>query len=120
MVDIERINEEVSAVLEALASESYRKVYTAYYESALKAAYNRDDLSAQMLDIITGQHQTVKSVLINNFVYSYAANLQYINSIFYNLIKKTSKNFVSEYDAILGAAEKALTDLIKQYKDGKI
>ena len=118
--DIDHINEEVSAVLEALASESYRKVYTAYYESALKAAYNRDDLSAQMLDIITGQHQTVKSVLINNFVYSYAANLQYINSIFYNLIKKTSKNFVSEYDAVLGAAETALSDLIKQYKDGKI
>ena len=73
--DIERVNEEISAVIEALASESYRRVYTAYYESALKTAYNRDDYSAQMVDIITGQHATVKSILTKNFVYEYSASI---------------------------------------------
>lgn len=118
--DIERVNEEVSAVLEALASESYRKVYTAYYESALKAAYNRDDLSAQMVDIITGQHETVKSTLTKNFVYEYGASLKDIGGIFYSLIKKQSTGFASEYDGILDAAKTGLNGLITEYKDGKI
>jgi len=41
-----------AAVLEALASESYRQVTPAYYESALKTKYSRDDISAQMFDLI--------------------------------------------------------------------
>ncbi len=42
----------VAAVLEAMASESYRTVTPAYYESALKVKYSRDDVSSQMFDII--------------------------------------------------------------------
>ncbi len=41
-----------AAVLEAIASESYRSVTPAYYETALKAKYSRDDVSSQMFDII--------------------------------------------------------------------
>lgn len=43
-----------SAVLEAFASESYRTVSPAYFESALKVKYSRDEISAQMFDIIKG------------------------------------------------------------------
>jgi len=42
----------VSAVLEALASESYYSVTPALFETALKVKYTRDDESAQMFDII--------------------------------------------------------------------
>ena len=41
-----------TAVLEALASENYRSVVPAYFESALKVKYARDDTSSQMFDII--------------------------------------------------------------------
>lgn len=41
-----------AAVLEAIASEFYRTVTPAYYESALKVKYSRDDVSSQMFDII--------------------------------------------------------------------
>ncbi|MBE6610303.1 MAG: hypothetical protein E7634_06510 [Ruminococcaceae bacterium] len=118
--DIDRTNEELSAVIEALASESYRRVYTAYYESALKTAYNRDDYSAQMVDIITGQHATVKSVLTKNFVYEYSLSMQDIGGIYYGIIKKNSNNFVSEYDALLPPAKTGLKKLIDDYKSGKI
>ena len=118
--DIERVNEELSAVIEALASESYRSVSVPYYETALKAAYNRDDLSSQMIDIITGQHDTVKSKLTKNFVYEYSWNMGKLGHIFMTLMSEKSKNFSSTYDSLIYSAETGLKDLIQQYKDGKI
>lgn len=41
-----------SAVLEAIASESYRLVTPAYYEEAMKVKYASDDTTSQMLDLI--------------------------------------------------------------------
>jgi hypothetical protein len=42
----------VGAAAEAMAAESYRKVTPAYFETALKVKYTRDEESSQMLDII--------------------------------------------------------------------
>lgn len=117
--DIDRVNEEVSAVIEALASESYRKLYTAYYESALKSAYNRDDLSAQMIDIITGQHDTVKSKMIKNFIHEYNEPLGGPELV-YSMIANHSSDYVSTHDKIIGTANDKLRTLIKNYKDGTI
>ena len=102
--DEERANEEVSALIEALCSESYRSVSLAFYELALKAAYNRDDQSAQMIDIITGQHPTVKSSLTKNFVHEYNTSLNSMEGIFNTLMKSNSIGFVSEYDTLLTPA----------------
>lgn len=118
--DEDRLNEEVSAVIEALASEAYRHVAVAYYETALKTTYNRDDMSAQMIDIICGQHDTVKSSLTKNFIYEYSWCLGGIGTIMNRLMSNKSTNFVSTYDSLIGSAEQGLKDLIKQYKDGKI
>lgn len=43
----------LGAVLEAMASESYRTVTPAYYEVALKNKYAKDPASWDMLDIVT-------------------------------------------------------------------
>ncbi len=119
--DIERANEEISAVIEALASESYRRVAVAYYETALKTAYTRDDLDAQMIDIITGQHDTVKSVITKNFVYEYSASLASIGTIHHTVVRTDkNKNYASKYDSIIDSANAGLRDLIAQYKDGTI
>ncbi len=42
----------IGAVTEALGSESYRTVTPAYFETALKAKYSKDEASSQMLDLI--------------------------------------------------------------------
>lgn len=42
----------IGAVMEALASESYRTVTPAYYESALKVKYTRDNTVSQIIDLI--------------------------------------------------------------------
>ena len=118
--DIDYANEELSAVIEALCSESYRRVAVSFYETALKAAYNRDDQSAQMIDIICGQHDTVKSTLTKNFAYEYSGSLGGIGNIFGNLIGNRSYNFASSYDSIIGSVDTALRNLIQEYKEGKI
>ena len=56
------------AVLEAFASEAYRTTTPAYYETALKIKYSRDDASAQMLDMM-------KANIDFNFGYIYANNI---------------------------------------------
>lgn len=40
-----------AAVLECFASESYRQVSPAYFETALKVKYSRDDETSQMFDL---------------------------------------------------------------------
>ena len=43
----------MSAIItEALCAESYKKVVPAYYETALKTKYTRDDESIAMIDMI--------------------------------------------------------------------
>lgn len=116
--DIERVNEEVSAVIEALASESYRSVSVPYYEMALKTTYTRADLDAQMIDIITGQHDTVKSTLTKNFAYEY---LHYsIGQIIKNCVNNKNTNITSQYDSMIGTANTTLKQILEDYKSGKI
>lgn len=42
----------LGAVMEVMAYESYTSVTPAYYESALKVKYTRDDITSQMIDLI--------------------------------------------------------------------
>ena len=42
----------VSIIFEALCAESYKKVYPAYYEQALKGRYSSDPTTAEMVDLI--------------------------------------------------------------------
>lgn len=42
----------IGAIMEAMAYESFRTVTPAYYESALKIKYTRDEQSARVIDII--------------------------------------------------------------------
>ena len=53
-----------SAVIEALCTESYRKVVLPFYEVALKIRYAKESGVGQMIDIIN-------SVACKNFLYEY-------------------------------------------------
>lgn len=44
----------VGAFLEAMSAETYRSVTPAYFETALKGKYSRDNETSQMLDMIVG------------------------------------------------------------------
>ncbi len=97
------------AMLEALAAESYRRVTPAWYESALKLKYARDDISSQMIDMI-------KDSLSTNFIFAYSPALNNIGQVYRGLITNKSTDYVSTVQSKLPAAETALADLIKAFK----
>lgn len=122
-VNYDRAMGTVSAVIEAMASEGYRSVALAFYESALQTAYVRDDYASQMVDIIAGKHATVKSSLKTNFLYEYGSSCGSIGSIFSSIMsegKTGNPKFVSKYESIIGKAEAGLHDLINDFlNEGK-
>ena len=98
------------AVTEALAAESYRSLTPAYFETAMKIKYSRDDTTSQVLDIITAgakfDFAFVNSNSMNNIVH-----------IFRELTNSKSKDFVSLYEKKEPAYQKALDKLLDAYRE---
>ena len=92
------------AVLEALCAETYRSVTPVWYETALKIKYTRDDISAQMIDLI---HDSITT----NFIYAYNYALSDIGLQYRTLITNNSTDYVSRVEKQLKAAEKSLKEL---------
>ncbi len=97
------------AVLEALNAESYRIVTPAWYESALKLKYARDDISSQMIDLIKGSMTT-------NFIFAYNFALNNIGMVYRTLVGGNNPNYASTVESRLSAAETMLADLVKVFK----
>jgi len=112
MIPITCQNVEAScAALEALSAESYRKVIPAYYEVALKVKYAQDEVSVQLLDLISGA-TTSDYMYISNYVFE-EAGAGGLGLITRTLMQAKSKNYMSTYDSI---APK-VTALIESYAE---
>jgi len=105
----DRLDYIVSPTLEAMAIEAYRSVTESFFELALKGAYTRDDVAADMIDLIV-------STSTKNFLYEYSSSLNGIGQMFSTLMSKQSKDFSSLYASIGEPANNLLTDLIIDYK----
>ncbi len=88
----------VSAVMECLASESYRQVSPAYYETALKVKYSRDNETARMYD-------TIRAGVIFNFGSIYGFYMNQINTTFKGAIMSNNTNWMSNYKSFSKTAE---------------
>ena len=73
----------VAAFMEAMAAETYRKVTSAYFDTALKVKYARDPKAAEMLDIISRG-------VVFDFGYVYTWNLENVGHIFRNLFSSSA------------------------------
>lgn len=100
--------EQTGAVLEAMNSESWKYVIPAWYETALKIKYVRDNVSAQMIDII-------RDSITTEFAYVYASKLDNAGKIFRTLTQKKSNDFASEWAKIQNGAENKLEKLYEAY-----
>lgn len=97
----------VSAVLEEMAYIGYRDVVSAYYDVALKGKYVRDDVSAQILDIIRDSCSPELAHMVN------------FNSIGYiqrRLIENETSDFASTYATYYPTAQQKLDDFIELYQ----
>jgi hypothetical protein len=97
------------AVMEAFASESYRRVSPAYFENALKIKYTRDNESANMFDLI-------KSSVIFNFAISFTISLNDPQNTFKATVAALNDNWASKYASWEPAAQIALENTIAVLK----
>ncbi len=102
--------EQVGALLEALASESYRTVLPAYYEITLKDKYCNDPESRDMLDTIINSFYIDAGVL-------YTKKLQSIHQKMRDFVGKDASNMVaSTMKALSRMVPKNLEDLMDSIK----
>ena len=105
-VSDERANE-MSAVLEALSSVSYRVVRPVYYETTLRTKLAQDPQSAAMMDLI------VNNIRIDaGFVYSHSMGS--FHQGFQQLVDKGENDAVSRYKRMTTSAQRQLESLIRQ------
>ena len=97
------------AVTEALAAESYRKVTTAYFETALKEKYSRDSQSSQMLDMI-------REGIVFDFGFFYGSQLSDPDIIMRSAVSGGKNNYTSLYKSLSRIYERKMTDLLAKYE----
>lgn len=102
VVDLER----ASIIIEALNAESYKQVIPAYYETALKVKYTRDDESVRVLDMLLAA-RTFDFGYVYDGWQGYAFILQ-------DLTSTNSKDFASK----VAAKEKGATKRYQSVIDG--
>lgn len=98
------------AVLECMASEGKRLLLPAYYESALKKKYTRDEMSVKMLDIIHDGATT-------DFVAVYSQSLAGIGGCMRQLIGYDEPNFVSWYTMREKQVLSEMAELFKAFEE---
>ena len=99
--------DEVSAVLEALASTSYNVVRPVYYETTLRTKIAQDPQSSEMMELI------ISSIHIDAGVV-FSHNMNSFHKIFQTLIKSKQNNTISLAKAYSAAAKKKLTSLVNR------
>lgn len=88
--------ERTSIIVEALNAESYKQVIPAYYETALKVKFTRDEESVQVLDMVLDGRTF-------DFGYVYDG-WQGLAFMMQNLTSRKSKDYASEYKKLEKAA----------------
>ncbi len=99
-----------AAVCEALGSESYRTVTPAYFETALKVKYSRDNESAQMFDII-------RDGIDFNFGYIYTSAMNGISDQFKNAIEGNNPDWASKTEGIKASTQDKLDELVEAIRN---
>ena len=100
-----------ASIAEAMACESYKTVVPAFYDTALKSKYARDDDSQEMIDIIL---EGVVFDFANIFAVSWGTSNS-AGQILRELVWKNDPNFSSKWASIQSGAESVLKDLIASF-----
>ena len=105
----------VTAFLEAMAAESYRRVTYAYYDTALKVQYARDPVAAEMLDIISAG-------IVFDFAYVYNQSLNTAAACFRNIFVDTASvgKAASTFKSLERSTERSMEQLVKKLAHLKV
>ena len=100
--------ERVGIIAEALNREAYYRVRPAFYDVALKVKTSRDEDSEEMIDIIlAGRRYDMGSAFADQF-----SNIAFILR---NLVSENKTDFVSRFEKLENAGNKALEKIKNNY-----
>ena len=100
-----------SAVLEALAAESYKTVTPALFETAMKVKYSEDENDAMVYDIL-------KNTVVFDFGRVFNDSLSSLTySMFRNSVINNDTNWTSTYAGKKDALEAMLADAIDKFEE---
>ncbi len=102
--------EDASIILECLASESYRQVTPALFETTMKVKYASDETTSRMYDII----RSTVSFDLGRIYYDSLSN--YTVSVFRDNIANGGENFGSMKKTVIQVLEKLLEKVNEAYK----
>lgn len=100
--------DQCGAVLELMAYESWKDVTPAYYETAMKTKYTRDQASSQIIDIIHDNAMT-------DIAYAFGENFNSMGYIARRMISGKNSNFTSYYESNEAAALTKMQQLIDAF-----
>lgn len=98
------------AVLEALSSEFYRTVTPAYFETALKVKYSRDDESSQMFDLLRESASYSFGMVFTNA-------LDLVDTNFKNAVNQKNENWSSLIASKKDKTLSLLEDILAIYEE---
>ena len=101
----------VGMIFEALAAESYRSVYPAYYDVALKGKYSSDPSTAEMIDIIMAGRKFEVSF---QFGEQHFARLPYI---FRDLLISSKQKLASKWASVEKSINKKIEEFYSQFEN---
>ena len=99
--------DEVGAVLEAMASVSYRTVRPAYYETTLRTKIATDPQSAKMFNLIIDNIYMDAGIL-------YTISLNTFHDHFRRIIGSGENTVTSKYEGVSAQTQRALTSMCKR------
>lgn len=108
---------EVSAVMEAMASTSYKVVKPAYYETALRTKYVNDPDSAEMMDIITQNVYIDAGIIYTAFLSSFHDSFRGIIQTKKNTVASSYKSVAKSAGRKLSTMNSKLSKLAEKYKN---
>ncbi len=97
--------DEMSAVLEALSSMSYKTVKPAYYETTLRTKIAQDPQSAEMMDIIIDNIYIDAGIIYTNALSSF-------HDKFRQIMGSKKNGVTSQYKSVTRSAVKALEKMV--------
>ncbi len=99
--------DQMGAVLECMASEGYKTVRPAYYESALRYKYMKDPESWEMMDIIIDHTYIDAGIIYTNALSSF-------HDQFRQIIISKQNTVTSSYKSKTRSAERALGKMVEK------
>ncbi len=106
---ISEADKEVTGIIfEALNAESYKTVYPAYYDQALKSRYSAEPTTAEIIDIIMAGRKL-------EFTFQFGTKVSELPYLFRGMVTAKDTNVASKYKKIQKALNKQIQTLIDLY-----